>query len=64
MPNRSMLAIVTMRGVENLHISSTRTEDTANQVFAELAAGRALNVTLPDVTPLPAIDTLLIATAI
>ena len=49
--------------VRKLHIVSTRTEDTANQVFLELAAGRSLDVTLPEIKPLPAIEPLLITPA-
>ncbi len=64
MQNRFLLAVVTMRAVRKLHIVSTRTEDTANQVFSELAAGRSLDVTLPEIVPLPAIEPLLIAPAL
>ncbi len=64
MQNRFLLAVVTMRAVRKLHIVSTRTEDTANQVFSELAAGRSLDVTLPEIVPLPAIEPLIIAPAL
>jgi hypothetical protein len=64
MQNRFLLSVITMRAVRKLHIVSTRTEDTANQVFAELAAGRSLDVTMPELTPLAPIEPLLIAAAI
>ena len=64
MQNRFLLAVVTMQAVRKLHILSTRTEDTANHVFQELAAGRSLDVTLPELKPQPAIEPLLIATAL
>jgi hypothetical protein len=63
MQNRFLLAVVTMRAVRKLHIISTRTEDTANQVFLELAAGRSLDVTLPEIKPLAPIEPLLITPA-
>ncbi len=59
MENRYLLSRVTMLAVRKLHIVSTRTEDTANHVFSELAAGRALDVTMPELKPLPPIDAIL-----
>jgi hypothetical protein len=64
MENRFLLSVITMRAVRKLHIVSTRTEDTANQVFAELAAGRSLDVTMPELVPLVPIEPLLIAPAL
>ena len=60
MENRFLLAVVTMRAVRKLHILSTRPEDTTNHVFSELAAGRALDVTLPEITPPPMLEPLLV----
>jgi hypothetical protein len=60
MENRYLLAVVTMLAVRKLHIVSTRTEDTANHVFSELAAGRALDVTMPEIKPQPLIEPLLL----
>ncbi len=60
MENRYLLAVVTMLAVRKLHIVSTRTEDTANHVFSELAAGRALDVTMPDLKPQALIEPLLL----
>jgi hypothetical protein len=61
--NRFLLATIVMRAVRVLHIQSTRTEDTANHVFAEIAAGRGVNAKLPEIAPLPAIEALLITPA-
>ena len=38
--NRFLLATVAIKAVRKLHISTTRTEDTANVVFVDVAAGR------------------------
>jgi hypothetical protein len=62
-PNRFLLATVTIKAVQSLHISTTRTEDTANRVFEEVAMGRYVDVTMPEVMPQPAIEPLLIAPA-
>ncbi len=59
--NRFLLAATVMRAVRRLHISSTRTEDTVNRVFAEVANGTPVHGELPEITPPPAIDALLIA---
>ena len=40
--NRFLLATVAIKAVRKLHISTTRTEDTANVVFVDVAAGRNL----------------------
>lgn len=61
--NRFLLAAVVMRAAKKLHVSSTRTEDTVNTVFAEVAKGRRLHEDLPEVIPPPAIDLLLITSA-
>lgn len=39
-PNRFLLATIVMRAVRTLHINSSRTEDTANRVFSDIAEGR------------------------
>ncbi|MGB9030606.1 MAG: hypothetical protein WCC27_10845 [Acidobacteriaceae bacterium] len=61
--NRFLLATVVMRAVRKLHIDSTRTEDTTNHVFGQVAEGRFVSVQLPAVVPAPAIEALLIAPA-
>ena len=58
--NRFLLATTAMQATRKLHISSTRTEDTVNRVFAEVANGRPVHGSLPEVTPPRAIDGLLI----
>jgi hypothetical protein len=52
-----------MRAVRKLHVGATRTEDTINQVFTEVANGRPLVHKLPEITPPPTIDALLITPA-
>jgi hypothetical protein len=52
-----------MRAVRKLHIDSTRTEDTTNRVFSEVAGGRYLSVQLPTLVPTTAIEPLMIAPA-
>lgn len=61
--NRFLLATVVMRAVRKLHVESTRTEDTANRVFSEVAAGKYVSVQLPAIVPPTAIEPLLIAAA-
>ena len=61
--NRFLLATVVMRAVRKLHIDSTRTEDTTNRVFGEIAEGKYTEVRLPSVVKPPAIEALLIAPA-
>lgn len=61
--NRFLLATVVMRAVRKLHISSTRTEDTANVVFSDISKGRYVPAALPEPVPLPAIEPLLITPA-
>ncbi len=61
--NRFLLATVVMRAVRKLHIDSTRTEDTTNQVFAQVAEGKFVRVEMPVLKPAPAIEALLIAPA-
>ena len=61
--NRFLLVATVMRAVRKLHVNSTRTEDTVNKVFAEVAGGTNVHGELPEVTPPPAADVLLIAPA-
>jgi hypothetical protein len=61
--NRFLLATIVMRAVQRLHIDSTRTEDTANKVLAEIANGRYTEAKLPDIVPPPPIEPLLISPA-
>lgn len=61
--NRFLLATIVMRAVRTLHIDSTRTEDTANQVFADIAKGRYVHAQLPEIAPPPSIEPLLITSA-
>jgi hypothetical protein len=44
-------------------IDSTRTADTANHVFSQVAEGKFISVQMPAVVAAPAIDALLIASA-
>ena len=62
-PNRFLLSTVAMIAVRKLHINTTRVEETANQVFSDVANGSYVQVTLPELKPLPHIDTLMISTA-
>ena len=58
--NRFLLSATVMRAVRKLHINSSRTEDTLNRVFADVAEGRYVDVELPPVAPPPAIEALVI----
>lgn len=57
--NRFLLASTVMQAVRRLHVDATRTEDTINQVFTEVANAKQLIGKLPEITPPPAIDVLL-----
>ena len=59
--NRFLLSAMVMRAVRKLHVSSTRTEDTLNRVFTDVAEGRYIDVDLPEIVPPPVIETLVIA---
>ena len=61
--NRFLLATTAMQATKRLHISSTRTEDTVNRVLTEVANGTPVHGELPEVSPPPAIDALLITSA-
>jgi hypothetical protein len=62
--NRFLLSTVAMNAVRKLHINSTRVEDTTNHVFSEVANGSYVQVTMPEVKPIPTIDPLLLAIAV
>jgi hypothetical protein len=62
-PNRFLLTTLTIKAVQSLHISSTRTEDTANRVFADVASGHFTDVRMPTVVAQPSMEPLLIAPA-
>ncbi len=49
--NRFLLSAMVMRAVRKLHVSSSRTEDTLNQVFTGVAEGRFAHGELPPITP-------------
>jgi hypothetical protein len=59
--NRFLLSATVIRAVRMLHINSSRTEDTVNRVFAEVAQGRYVDMKMPAIAPPPAIDALVIA---
>jgi hypothetical protein len=61
--NRFLLSSTVMRAARMLHINSTRTEDTLNRVFTEVAEGRFVEVKLPEIVPPPPIDELVIPLA-
>jgi hypothetical protein len=63
-PNRFLLTTLTIKAVQSLHITSTRTEDTANRVFADVAVGRFTDVKMPEIAIQTAMDPLLIAPAL
>jgi hypothetical protein len=57
--NRFLLSATVMRVARMLHVNSTRTEDTLNRVFTDVAEGRFVeDMKLPEVTPPPPIDEL------
>jgi len=58
--NRFLLSTTVMHAVRMLHVNSGRTEDTVNRVFAEVAEGRYAVEKLPEITPPPTIDVLLV----
>lgn len=62
--NRFLLSTVAMNAVRKLHINSTRVEDTTNHVFSEVANGIYVQVTMPEVKPIPAIDPMLLPIAV
>jgi hypothetical protein len=61
--NRFLLASTAMRAVHKLHIVATRTEDTINKVFSEVANSSHALRQLPEIVPPPPIEALLITPA-
>jgi hypothetical protein len=61
--NRFLLSTTVMRVARQLHANSGRTEDTLNRVFTDVAHGRFVDVKLPEITPPPPIDELVIPLA-
>jgi len=61
--NRFLLSTVAIGAVRKLHISSTRVEDTTNQVFSEVANGNYVQVKMPPIKAVPAIDPMLLPLA-
>jgi hypothetical protein len=59
--NRFLLSAMVMRAVRMLHVNSTRTEDTLNRVFADVAQGRYTDIKLPEIAPPPTIDALAVS---
>ena len=62
--NRFLLSTIAMAAVRKLHVTSTRVEDTTNQIFSEVANGNYLQVTMPKIKAATAIDPLLIPVAV
>jgi hypothetical protein len=62
--NRFLLSTVAMNAVRKLHINSTRVEDTTNHVFSEVANGNFVEVKMPEMKAIPAIDPLLLPIAV
>ena len=62
--NRFLLASTAMQAVRKLHVGATRTEDTINRVFTEIANNPTLIGKLPEVEPPPAIEVLIITSAV
>jgi hypothetical protein len=61
--NRFLLATLTMRIVGALHVDSTRTQDTANRAFCDIAEGKFSPGVLPAPPQPPVIEPLLISPA-
>jgi hypothetical protein len=57
--NRFLLASTVMRATKKLHVPATRTEDTVNRVFADVAKGNPVHAPLPEIAPPPTIDDLI-----
>ena len=61
--NRFLLASTAMQAVRKLHVDATRTEDTINKVFTEIAASTQFIAKLPEITPPPPLDELITSAA-
>jgi hypothetical protein len=57
--NRFLLASTIMRAAKMLHVPSTRTEDTVNRVFTEVANGAVINSPKQPIAPPPVIGNLI-----
>jgi hypothetical protein len=62
--NHFLLATTVMQAVRKLHINSTRTEETSNRVFGDVADGRYAPGALPEIERPPVIDVLLIVPSV
>jgi len=62
--NRFLLASTAMRAVRKLHLAATRTEDTINKVFSEVANSSEMIAKLPEIVPPEAMDALLISPSV
>jgi len=62
--NRFLLSATVIRAVRKLHVNSSRTEDTVNRVFADVAEGRYAHGALPEIEPPPPIDILVVTPAL
>lgn len=58
--NRFLLSATVMRAARMLHGNSGRTEDTLNRVFTDVAAGRFIDVKLPEIVPPTPIEELVV----
>jgi hypothetical protein len=62
--NRFLLSVLTMKAVRKLHATSTRIEETTNQVFSGVANGEYRHAALPKVRPIPTVESTLISLAV
>lgn len=56
--NRFLLSATVMRVARLMHVNSGRTEDTVNRAFTDVAAGRIVDLILPEIVPPPLIEEL------
>lgn len=61
--NRFLLSSLAMIAVRKLHVTSTRVEDTTNDVLTALANRSYGEAKLPEIKAMPAIDSLLLPLA-
>lgn len=57
--NRFLLAASVIKATRKLHTTSTRPEDTINEVLTEVIKGTRIHGDLPEVAPPPIIELLL-----
>ena len=62
--NRFLLSILTMKAVRRLHVTNTRIEETTNLVFSGVANGEYRHEALPEVSPVPTVESTLISLAV